>query len=193
MSPRIVAVVGSPRRGGNTETLAKLALEVAGEDGCSTELVLLHGKNIRGCIACGKCWVKKDGQCHGTKDDFQAVWEKIKTADGLILASPTYFGSCTAELKAVMDRAGSVSKANGGILDGKAGGPIVVARRAGAMTTYSQIAMFYPINGMILVGSTYWNVGFGREKGEVNKDEEAIETITTFGRNLAKLLKKIVV
>lgn len=191
MAPRIVAVVGSPRKGGNSETLCNLALDAAKKEGCSTELIPLRGKNIRGCIACGKCFEKKDGLCHGTKDDFQGVWEKIKTADGIIMASPTYFGSASPEIKAVMDRSGMVSKANGELLAGRAGGPIVVARRAGAMTTYSQIALWYPINGLILVGSSYWNVGFGREKGEVKKDKEAAETIAKFGANLAKLLIKI--
>ena len=131
MAPRIIAVVGSPRKGGNTEILCNVALEAAAKEGCLTELVPLRGKSVRGCIACGKCWEKKDGACHGPGDDFHAVWEKIKAADGIILASPTYFGSATAELKAVMDRSGNVSMANGYLLAGKAGGPIVVARRAG--------------------------------------------------------------
>lgn len=191
MALTIVAISGSPRKGGNTELLCKKALESASKHGCKTEFISLRAKNIKGCIACGKCWEKKDGKCHGIKDDFHEVWEKMKSAHGLVLASPTYFGSCTAELKALMDRAGNVSMANDYILAGKAGAPIVTARRAGAMTTYSQIAIWYPINGMILVGSSYWNVGFGLEKGEVEKDEEALETVEKFGANLAQVVKKL--
>ncbi len=191
MTPRIVAICGSPRKDGNTETLVKIALEVAKAEGCKTKFISLRGKKIHGCISCFKCVEKKDGRCHGPKDDFHPIFEAIKEADGLILASPVYFASATAEIKAVMDRAGMTSKANDELLAGKVGGPIVAARRAGTVNTYSQLAMFWPINGMILVGSTYWNVGFGLMPGEVNKDEEGLKTVEGFGKNLANLLKKL--
>jgi len=191
MAPSIVAICGSPRKGGNTETLVKVALEAAKKEGVKTKFISLRGKKLRGCIACFKCLEKKDSKCHGPRDGFHPIFEEIKKADGLILASPVYFASATAEIKAVMDRAGMTSKANAELLAGKAGGPIVAARRAGGVNTYSQLAMFWPINGMILVGSTYWNVGFGLSPGDVNKDEEGLVTVETFGSNLAKLLKKL--
>jgi multimeric flavodoxin WrbA len=191
MSLRILAICGSPRKSGNTETLVKVALKAAEQEGMQTDFISLRGKTLHGCIACFKCFDKTDLRCHGPKDDFHPILERIKQADGLILASPVYFASATPEIKAVMDRAGMVSKANGSFLAGKAGGPIVAARRAGAVNTYSQLAMFYPINGMILVGSTYWNVGFGLEPGDVNEDEEALLTVEQFGKNLAGVIKKL--
>lgn len=191
MKPNIVAIVGSPRKNGNTEYLVKTALDAAEKEDAKTKLISLRGNKLRGCIACFKCAEKKDGQCHGVKDDFQNIFEKIKESDGLILASPVYFASATAEIIAVMGRAGMVSKTNGELLAGKCGGPIVAARRAGAVNTYSQLAMFYPINGMILVGSTYWNVGFGLQPGDAAKDEEARITMDNFGTRLARVIKKL--
>jgi len=188
---RILAICGSPRKSGNTEFLVKTALDAAEAEGLKTEFISLRGKTLHGCIACFKCFDKKDRRCHGPKDDFHPIFEKIKEADGLILASPVYFASATAEIKAVMDRAGMTAKANEELLAGKVGGPVVAARRAGAVNTYSQLAMFYPINGMILVGSGYWNVGFGLEPGDVKKDEEGLFTVKRFGQNLAKVIKKL--
>ncbi len=191
MAPEILAICGSPRKGGNTETLAKTALEAAEAEGAGTKFISLRGKKLKGCIACFKCAEKKDEKCHGTQDDFGEIYEEIKKADGLILASPVYFAGPCSEIKAVIDRSGLVSKVNGNLLAGKAGGPIAAARRAGAVNTYTQLALFYPINGLILVGSTYWNVGFGMEPGESKGDDEGVETMKNFGANLAKLLIKL--
>jgi len=191
MAPEILAICGSPRKGGNTETLVRAALEAAEAEGARTEFISLRGKKINGCIACYKCVEKKDAKCHGSNDDFGEIYEQIKKADGLILASPVYFAGPCSQIKAVVDRAGMVSKANGNLLAGKAGGPIAAARRAGTVNTYAQLALFYPINGMILVGSTYWNVGFGTQPGESGGDDEGVATMKNFGANLAKLLMKL--
>lgn len=191
MAPEILAICSSPRKGGNTETLVKTALEAAEAEGARTRFISLRGKKINGCLSCFKCAEKKDEKCHGAKDDFGEIYEAIKKADGLILASPVYFAGPCSQIKAVIDRAGLVSKVNGNLLAGKAGGPIAAARRAGAVNTYAQLALFYPINGMTLVGSTYWNVGFGMQPGDVKGDDEGLQTMKNFGANLAKLLIKL--
>ena len=191
MKPRILAIVGSPRKGGNTETLVRAALAAAKEEGATTKMISLRNKKVEGCRARFKCGEKKDAKCHGVKDDFGPIFEEIKKADGIIFASPVYFGSATPAIKAVMERAGMTSKRNGELLAGKVGGPIVAARRAGTLNTYSQLAMFYPINGMILVGADYWNIGYGLEPGSVKNDKDAFVTVEKFGANLARLLKKL--
>jgi multimeric flavodoxin WrbA len=112
-------------------------------------------------------------------------------ADGIILGSPTYFGMMSPEMKALIDRAGFVARATPDMLKYKVGAAVVTARRAGAMTTFDAINHFFLINQMIVPGSSYWNIGMGNKKGEVEKDEEAMKTMDDLGRNMAWLIKKI--
>jgi multimeric flavodoxin WrbA len=185
---KVIAVVGSPRRNGNTEILSAHVLKAVAEEGIETELVPLAGLDIRGCSACMAC--SREETCT-IQDDLWPVYEKMKAADGIILASPVYYGSCTALLKAVMERAGFISRHAANAFRGKVGGPLVVARRAGHNFTVAEIDFWYHILGMIVPGSTYWNIAFGREPGEVSRDEEGLRTAWNFGKNLALVLKKM--
>ncbi|MEM2104045.1 MAG: flavodoxin family protein [Candidatus Bathyarchaeia archaeon] len=186
---RIVGVVGSPRIGGNTELIVAEALKAAEEmGGVETELVRLAGKDVKPCDACLSC--RKTGECH-IKDDFKTVFNKMVEADGIILASPVYFGSATPQMAALMHRAGYLSQAKGRVFENKVGGAIVVARRAGQNFTFAQLLFFFLHQGMIVPGSTYWNVAFGRDKGEVLKDEEGLTTVKKFAGKMVWLIKKI--
>jgi multimeric flavodoxin WrbA len=117
--------------------------------------------------------------------------QKMSAADGIIIGSPVYFSNVTADVKAFIDRAGLVARANGNMLQKKVGAPVVVMRRAGSTFAFSAINFFFLIQQMIIPGSDYWNVGIGRAPGEVQKDEEGITTFKTLGRNMAWLLHKI--
>lgn len=129
----------------------------------------------------------KTGKCH-FKDDFEVIFAKMKEADGIILATPVYYGAATPQMTSLISRFYST---RGKPFKNKAGGPIVVARRAGHNFTFAQLMFFFMISEMIVPGSTYWNVAFGRSKGDVLKDEEGISTIKNFAHQLAWLLKKI--
>jgi len=184
----IVGVVGSPRVNGNTEILLSEALRAAAEDGAQTELIRLADKEIKPCDACLSC--RQTGECH-IKDDFQEIFEKMVRADGIILASPVYFGSATPQIMALIDRAGFISGVRGRIFENKVGGPLVVARRAGQNFTLAQLLFFFLQQGMIVPGSTYWNIAFGREKGDVLRDEEGLRTARNFAKKMVWLIKKI--
>ena len=170
--------------------LTQIALREAEREGAKTELITLAQKEIKPCDACDSC--KKTGKCH-IKDDLQPILEKMLAADGIILATPVYFGSATPQIKALIDRSGYSSRGKDGHrpFENKVGGPIVVARRAGQNFTYAQLMFFFMITGMIVPGSTYWNMAFGREKEEVTKDEEGKRIVMYFGKKLAWLVKKI--
>jgi len=188
---KAVAICGSPRQAGNTEFLLRRCLRKIEEGGIGTEFVPLHGKTIKGCIACQRCGKTKDGICSVKDDDFGPIFENIKAADIVVVGSPVYFGSATPEMMAVLHRAGYVSKANGKLLCRKLGGPIVVARRAGQNFTFAQLLYWYLINDMIVPGSTYWNIAFGRTPGEVEKDEEGLRTVERFAENLVWLAGRV--
>ena len=181
---KVVGIVGSTRREGNTEILTKKALEVIEKEGIETELISLAGKRIAPCNGCRSC--VDTGECP-IKDDFDSIFAKMEKADGIILATPVYYGAATPQIVSLISRFYSKDKP----LRRKVGGPIVIARRAGHNFTLAQLMFFFMINEMIVPGSTYWNIAFGRQKGDVLKDKEGIETIKNFARNMVWLLKKI--
>jgi multimeric flavodoxin WrbA len=185
---KVMGIVGSPRIRGNTEQLTEEALRILREQDIDTELVRLAEKEIRPCTACGAC----EGEETCTlDDDLLSLYHRVKEADGLILASPVFFGSATPQLKAFMDRAGYISYNNGFTFARKAGGPLVVAGRNGGNFTNTQLILWFMILGMIVPGSTDWNTAFGSGPGDIWKDTGGIDAVRNFAGNLAWLLKKL--
>jgi len=184
---KAVGIVGSPRKNGNTEILTRHTLEAIEEEGLTTELIRLAGLDIQPCNACMVC---RDEERCPIDDDLFPLYTKMKEAEAIILASPVYFGSSTALLKAFMERTGYIGGRRR-VFTGKVGGPLVVARRAGQNFTFAQIMYWFHILGFFMPGSTYWNIAFGREKGEVEGDEEGLRTAWNFGKNVALLVKKL--
>lgn len=188
---KVVAFNGSPRADGNTSILLKKVLQTLEAEGIETEFVQLGGQMIHGCMACGTCWKLKNKQCKIVNDNVNLYIQKMAEADGIILGSPTYFSMMTPELKALIDRAGYVGMSNDHLFKRKVGAAVVAVRRAGAIPTFDAINHFFLISEMIIPGSSYWNVGVGRAKGEVNDDEEGLATMETLGKNMAWLIKKL--
>lgn len=188
---RVVAINGSARKDGNTTILINTVFKELQAEGIETELIELAGKKIRGCAACYKCFERKDHRCAIANDVVNECIEKMVEADGIILASPTYFADVTSELKALIDRAGMSAIANGHHFKQKVGAAVVAVRRGGAIHAFDSINHFFLISEMIIPGSSYWNVGIGREIGDVESDEEGLRTMTNLGRNMAWLLKRI--
>ena len=188
---KVVAFNGSARKDGNTAILIGHVFRELEKEGIETELIQLSGSRIHGCIACMKCFENKDQRCSVKDDNANNCIEKMLGADGIILGSPTYFANVSTEMKALIDRAGMVSRANGDMLARKVGAAVVAVRRAGAIHVFNSINHFFFIGQMIVPGSSYWNLGMGRQKGEVEKDEEGIKTMKDLGRNMAWLLKKL--
>jgi len=151
----------------------------------------LSGAKIHGCLACRECSKNKDRRCAQKNDVGNALIEKMEQADGILLGSPTYVADISPEIKALMDRACLVSKANGGIFRRKVGAAVVAVRRAGAIHAFDALNHFFLISEMIVPGSSYWNICIGLEPGDVERDEEGIRTMKTLGQNMAWLLKKL--
>jgi multimeric flavodoxin WrbA len=188
---KVIAFNGSARKDGNTAILLKRVLAELEKEGIETEMVQLAGKNVRGCIACYKCMELMNRSCIMESDEVNAWIEKVLEADGVILGSPVYFSDLTAGLKGFIERAGMVARANGDMLRRKVGAAVVAVRRAGAIHTFDSINHFFFISQMVVPGANYWNVGMGRDIGEVEKDAEGLGTMEVLGRNMAWLLKKI--
>jgi multimeric flavodoxin WrbA len=188
---KVVAFNGSPRKNGNTALMIGEVFKVLEREGIECELVQIGGQLIRGCQACLQCRELQNRKCTFDDDILNECVEKMIEADGIIIGSPTYFASMTAETKALIDRAGYVTRGNGVLLKGKVGAAVTAVRRAGALNVFQGINNFLFVSEMILPGSSYWNLAIGRGIGEVHDDEEGMKTMETLGENMAWLLKKL--
>jgi multimeric flavodoxin WrbA len=188
---KVLALNGSGRKDGNTHLLLKIVLDELQAEGIETELIqLAEGKPLQGCVACYQCMQRKNMQCAIESDSFNEYFARMSGADGLLLGSPVYFSDITAGMKAFIERCGLVSRANGGVLRRKVGAGVIAVRRAGSNHSLASLNYLFLISEMIIPGSSYWNMGFGRNPGDVMQDAEGIETMRTLGKNMAWLLKK---
>jgi len=191
---KVVAFNGSARKDGNTAILIRHAFAELEKEGIETELIQFSGEVIRGCTACYKCFATRDNRCAVSTESGDIINDCIAglvAADGVLIASPTYFADVSAETKAFIDRAGMVGRANASLYRRKVGAAVVAVRRGGAIHAFDSINHFFFISEMIVPGSSYWNIGVGRNVGEVEADEEGVKTMADLGRNMAWLLQKL--
>ena len=188
---KVIAFNGSARKDSNTAILINHVLDELKNEGIETELYQLAGKKLHGCRGCYQCYINQDKQCVFKDDIANECIEKMIESEGILLGSPVYVADVSPEMKALLDRACMVAKANGGMLRHKVGAGVVAVRRAGAVRTMDSINHLFFISEMIVPGSSYWNLAFGLEKGDVESDAEGMQTMKTLGENMAWLLKKL--
>ncbi|MHB8843123.1 MAG: flavodoxin family protein [Nitrospirota bacterium] len=188
---KVIAFNGSARKDGNTAILLNMVLDELKAAGAETELYQLSGKPIQGCIACMKCFENKNQRCAVDKDIVNECIQKMVEADAILLGSPTYFADVSASMKALIERAGMVGRANNDMYRRKVGAGVVAVRRAGAYHVFSSLNAFFLIGQMIVPGSSYWNLAHGRLPGEVKNDEEGVRTMQQLGQNVAWLVNQL--
>jgi len=186
---KAIGINGSSRKNGNTSKIIEVIFEVLRNYGIECELIELAQKEITPCKACFKCAGK--GNCIFTKDDFCNIMEKMKEADVIILGSPVYSADVTSKMKALLDRGGVVVATNQGLLRHKVGCSVAAVRRAGGMTAVDTMNHFFLNKEVIIVGSTYWNMVYGKNIGDVLEDEEGMANMRNLGENIAWLLTKL--
>jgi multimeric flavodoxin WrbA len=188
---KVIGIAGSLRARSNTLHYVKTGLKVLEKEGIKSELISLRGKEIKPCNGCYDC-VKK-GYCTIEDDDFAAILAKMEAAEGLILGSPVYLSSVVPQMMSLLARATFVAYWNDKFFTGKVGGPITVARRAGHNLAFSQLLLWFFINGITVPGSTYWNVGMAGTGGarDADNDEEGLATVVNFASNMAAVMHKI--
>jgi multimeric flavodoxin WrbA len=185
---KVFLLSASPHKKGNTAQLLEECARVIESQGVAAETQSLAGMQIKSCIACGRCG--ELGEC-SQDDGLNEIIAKVREARGFIVGTPVYFGTARGDLMSALQRIGMVSKAGDGFLSRKVGGPIAIARRGGQTATIQELLMFYLINDMIVPGSNYWNMVFGREEGEVWQDQEGVEVVRHFAENVAWLVKTL--
>ncbi len=188
---KVLAINASPRKGGNTDRILRMVLAPLEAAGAGTEIIQIGGKNIRSCTACMSCFKNKDGRCVQDSDMFNEVVARFADVDGIILGSPTWFADVTPDMKAFMDRAGFVAQANGAPLKRKAGTAVTAVRRGGAIHCLDTMNHWLHYMQTYMVGSTYWNMVFGREPGEAENDAEGVKTMRNLGENFLALMQAL--
>ena len=187
---KVVGIGGSLRPNSNTLEYVKTALGRLDELGLETELISLSGQVVKPCLGCYEC--VKAAKCI-QEDDFADILAQMREAEGIILGSPVYVSSVVPQMMALLGRATFVSIWNQRFLTGKVGGPVTVARRAGHCMAFSQLLLWFFINGITVPGSTYWNVGLAGTAGarDAHQDEEGMTTVVNFANNMAHVMKKM--
>ena len=188
---KVIAFNGSSKKNGNTASLIWTVFQELAEQDFDVEMIQLGGQFIQPCTACGECQRNQGKRCVIKDDMINECIDKMIEADGIILGSPVHFGDVTGQMKMLIDRAGMVSGANAEIFRRKVGAGIVAARRGGALNAFHTLNNFFLLREMIVVGSSYWNMGYGVNPGEVMQDEEAVRTMRSLGKNMAWLIKKL--
>ena len=186
---KILAINGSARKESNTGDMIALVLAELAKSGYDIEKINLAGEIINPCKACFACAGKKN--CVWRNDTFCDLYDKMVAADVLIIGSPTYSADVSTPLKAIFERASVVSDTNPGMFSHKIGAGLVVGRRAGTINALDSINHFFLNKEMFVVGSTYWNMAYGKLPGEALKDREGVETMKNLGKNISWLLEKL--
>lgn len=182
---KVLLINGSPRKDGNTAIALNEMIKVFEKEGIETEIMHIGHKDIRGCIACGKC--RQLGKC--VFDDIVAeAGEKLAQADGLVVGSPVYYASANGTVTSFMDR---LFYSNRSDLRMKVGAAVAVARRGGQTTTFDQLNKYFTISGMPVASGQYWNGVHGSLPGEAGQDSEGLQQMRTLAANMAFLMKSI--
>lgn len=185
LNSKILGIVCSPRKEGNTEILMQQALEGAKESGAETELLRASEMKITPCDGCMTC--HESGECR-IIDDMQKVYQKILTSDGIILGSPVYFWSVSGQAKTLMDRTYALRYPYHR-LKNKVGSAIVATGRRGSVNALSIINNFFLGHDMLVTGIGV--SGHGTELGEIKQDERAMQGAKSLGKQLVQLIKAI--
>lgn len=186
---KVLAINSSARKDGNTAILINTVLEELNKAGIETEMIQLAGNVIEPCKACWACGGQEN--CVHRKDSFREVFEKMKEADGILLGSPVYSANVSANMQALLERAAVVADMNPGLFTHKGGAAVAAVRRGGAMQAVDTMNHFFLNHEMIVVGSTYWNMGYGQMPGDVQKDEEGLANMRNLGQNMSYLLNTL--
>lgn len=182
---KVLILNGSPKPDGNTAIAIEEMRKVFAEEGVETEIVQVGSKDVRGCIACGRCG--ELGRCV-FDDVVNEIAEKFEKADGLVVASPVYYASANATLIAVLDRLFYSSHFDKTM---KVGASVVCARRGGCSATFDELNKYFMISSMPVASSQYWNSIHGRTPGEADEDEEGKQTMRVLAGNMTFLMKSI--
>lgn len=180
---KVLMLNGSAHPHGCTATALEEMIAVFKAEGIETELIQVGSKDIRGCIACGKC--AETGKC--VFDDLvNETAPKFAAADGLVVGSPVYYGSPNGTILSFMDRLFYSTPFSKHM---KVGAAVVSCRRGGNTASFDVLNKYFTISSMPLASSTYWNQVHGFTAEDVKKDLEGLQTMRNLARSMSFMIK----
>ena len=182
---RVLIINGSPRLNGNSTKLIYEMVKIFNKEDIEIDTYQIGAKAIRGCMACGHCY--EAGECV-FKDDVNDLAKRLEASDGLVIVSPVYYGSANGSIISLLDRLFYSSHFDKRF---KVGAAFAIARRGGTTATFDELNKYFTINQMPVASGRYWNNGFGREQGQIEKDEEGLQNARVVARNMVFLMKAI--
>jgi len=182
---KVIAFNGSPNNDKGVASGISIMKRELEKEAVSVEVIHVGNKNIHGCMDCRKCAELK--RCVIEGDPVNECLEKLKTADGLILGSPVYYGGVAGTFKCFLDRLFLA----GPDLRFKAGAIVVSVRRTGGLAAFQQLNNYFNLSQVILAPGVYWDVIHGRSPEEQAHDEEGMQIMELQARNMAWLLKTL--
>lgn len=188
---KVIAINGSPNKQGNTYHAIQLMAEELEKEGIEVEVLQVGSSAVKGCIGCNMCAKNRNEKCVLPGDDLNEWVQKMKQADGIIIASPVYYSGISGTMKSFLDRAFYVASSNGSLFRHKAGAAITAVRRSGGVTTFDQLNHYLMYSEMVIPTSNYWNVIHGTRPGEVLQDEEGVQIMKVLAKNMAWVVKLI--
>lgn len=186
---KVIGICGSARRNGNTSLLIEVIFKQLQDNDIETKMIQFYNKEIHNCKGCFGC--KDKPVCVINNDDFNECFEQMIYADGIILGSPVYSADVSSKMKAFLERAGVIVACHPQLLKYKVGASVAAVRRGGGLTAVDTMNHFLLNKQVLVVGSTYWNMVYGKNVGEVLNDYEGIANMKNIGDNMSWLLKKI--
>ncbi|MDR2652617.1 MAG: flavodoxin family protein [Prevotellaceae bacterium] len=181
---KVIAINGSPNETGNTAYALSIIGEIFNNGNINFEIIHIGKNDIRGCIACMRCHNEKTVCIHTAAEEKKWI-ASMKTADAIILASPTYFGGIAGSMKSFLDKAFYSSSKD---FRNKTGAAVVTTRRTGASMTFEGLNQYFTINEMPLASSTYWNNIRGLTVDDLKQDSEGIRTLQNLAKNIIKMI-----
>ena len=184
---KVLLINGSPHESGNTFIALSEVAKTLNAEGIDTQIISIGRGAVQGCIACSMCG--RNGRCTFHDDLYYQVMRAVKDGiDGLVVGSPVYYGGPNGSLCALLDR---VFYSLGRELEFKPAASVVVCRRGGATAAFDRLNKYFTMKNMPLVSSRYWNLAYGQAPGQVEQDEEGMQTMRTLGQNMAWMIRKL--
>ncbi len=188
---KIIAICGSPRPIGNTNNILNEAQDQFEREGIEMEIINIYEYNLMNCNVCLTCEIRGDGRCQDEDDGLNDILDRLRAADGLLIASPTYANACPSVLQTFLERAQLVFEKGDLGLKGKVGGAIAVCGHDGASIVYNQLVDFLLRNGMVVCGSNPLPIVHALNSPQYDDDKKGMKGVHALVENMTGLLLKL--
>ena len=187
---KVIALNGSSRLIGNTSNLLSEFLDELEKEGIETEMVQLYDHEFQPSNDCRSCEMRGDGRCIMEDDDMNDILDRMRAADGVVLAAPAYAGGVPGAMKIFLERAGLALTMGDRALRGKAGAVLTVSAHDGGENAYNELTYWLIHNELNVVGTYPLPIFRALNSPQYEEDEPAMKGMARLVENMVSLLMK---